>query len=128
MIPGRAGTMTHDYRRNGTTDLFAAMNLATGEVLHDTCARHRGRDVSAFFKLIDRHVPIVESMSEIFSSTFGSTRRSITVKRRSIAYLLKSANSSITRVENFKASKCGTGSGEATGACAGTHIKSRDGE
>ena len=30
MVPGRAGTMTHDYKRNGTTDLFAAMNLATG--------------------------------------------------------------------------------------------------
>jgi hypothetical protein len=33
MVPGRAGTMTHDYKRNGTTDLFAAMNVATGEVL-----------------------------------------------------------------------------------------------
>ena len=34
MKPGRAGTMTHDYKRNGTIDLFAAMNLATGEVAH----------------------------------------------------------------------------------------------
>lgn len=57
MIPGRAGTMTHDYRRNGTLDLFAAMNVATGEVLHDTRPRHAGRDVLAFFKLIDLHVP-----------------------------------------------------------------------
>ena len=38
MKPGRAGTMTHDYRRNGTIDLFAAMNIATGEVLTD-CAK-----------------------------------------------------------------------------------------
>ena len=38
MKPGRAGTMTHDYKRNGTIDLFAAMNVATGEVLTD-CAR-----------------------------------------------------------------------------------------
>jgi len=36
MKPGRAGTMTHDYKRHGTTDLFAALNLATGEVLYDT--------------------------------------------------------------------------------------------
>lgn len=57
MVPGRAGTMTHDYRRNGTVDLFAAMNLATGEVLHDTRRRHTGHDVLAFFKLIDLHVP-----------------------------------------------------------------------
>lgn len=57
MVPGRAGTMTHDYRRNGTLDLFAAMNVGTGEIIHDTRSRHAGRDVLAFFKLIDLHVP-----------------------------------------------------------------------
>ena len=57
MKPGRAGTMTHDYKRNGTTDLFAAMNVATGEVIHDTKRQHRAKDVLAFFKLIDLHVP-----------------------------------------------------------------------
>jgi transposase len=57
MKPGRAGTMTHDYKRNGTTDLFAAMNVATGEVLYDTRRSHRAKDVLAFFKLIDLHVP-----------------------------------------------------------------------
>jgi hypothetical protein len=31
MKRGRAGTMTHDYKRNGTIDLFAAMNIATGQ-------------------------------------------------------------------------------------------------
>jgi transposase len=56
MTPGRAGTMTHDYKRHGTTDLFAAMNVATGEVLHDTKARHAGKDVLAFFKYLDLHV------------------------------------------------------------------------
>ena len=54
--PGRARTMTHDYKRNGTVDLFAAMNLATGEVLHDTRRRHAGGDVLAFFRWIDVHV------------------------------------------------------------------------
>ena len=49
--------MTHDYKRNGTVDLFAAMNVATGEVLHDTGRRHAGGDVLAFFKLIDSNVP-----------------------------------------------------------------------
>lgn len=57
MTPGRAGTMTHDYKRNGTTDLFAALNVATGEVLYDTRTRHTAKDVLAFFKLIDLHVP-----------------------------------------------------------------------
>jgi transposase len=54
--PGRAGTMTHDYKRHGTVDLFAALNVATGEVLYDTRKRHTGADVLAFFKLIDLHV------------------------------------------------------------------------
>jgi transposase/transposase-like protein len=54
---GRAGTMTHDYKRHGTTDLFAAMNVATGEVLYDTRKSHTAKDVLVFFKLIDLHVP-----------------------------------------------------------------------
>jgi transposase len=57
MTRGRAGTMTHDYKRNGTTDLFAALNVASGEVLYDTRKRHTAKDVLAFFKLIDLHVP-----------------------------------------------------------------------
>lgn len=56
MKPGRGRTMTHDYRRHGTVDLFAAMNIATGEVLHDTRRSHAGVDVLAFFKWIDLHV------------------------------------------------------------------------
>jgi transposase len=55
--PGRAKTMTHDYKRNGTVDLFAALNVGTGEVLHHTRKRHTGNDVLAFFKWIDAHVP-----------------------------------------------------------------------
>lgn len=54
--PGRGGTMTHDYKRHGTTDLFAAMNVATGEVLYDTRKSHKATDVLRFFKLIDLHV------------------------------------------------------------------------
>ncbi len=57
MRPGRAGTMTHDYKRNGTTDLFTALNVATGEVITDCRKRHTGADVLRFFKLVDLHVP-----------------------------------------------------------------------
>jgi transposase len=57
MKPGRAGTMTHDYKRNGTIDLFAAMNIATGEVLTDLRKGHAGADVLRFFKQIDATVP-----------------------------------------------------------------------
>jgi transposase len=55
--PGRAGTMTHDYKRNGTIDLFAAMNIATGEVLTDCQKTHAATDVLRFFKRIDAAVP-----------------------------------------------------------------------
>jgi transposase len=54
--PGRGRTMTHDYKRNGTIDLFAAMNVGTGEILHQTRKRHTANDVLAFFKWIDLHV------------------------------------------------------------------------
>ncbi len=57
MVPGRAGTMTHDYKRNGTTDLFAAMNIATGEVLTHCGKGHTAKDVLRFFKQIDASVP-----------------------------------------------------------------------
>src|SRR5687767_3332845 len=55
--PGRAATTTHDYKRNGTTDLFAALNVATGEVLHDCRKGHSAVEVLRFFKLMDLHVP-----------------------------------------------------------------------
>ncbi|WP_020644002.1 IS630 family transposase [Amycolatopsis balhimycina] len=57
MTPGRAGTMTHDYKRHGTIDLFAAMNIATGEVVTDLHKGHAGADVLRFFKQIDKTVP-----------------------------------------------------------------------
>jgi transposase len=57
MKPGRAGTMTHDYKRNGTIDLFAAMNIATGQVLTGMQKRHAAADVLRFFKQIDASVP-----------------------------------------------------------------------
>lgn len=57
MKRGRAGTMTHDYKRNGTIDLFAALDVATGKVLYGTRKHHTSEDVLAFFKTIDAEVP-----------------------------------------------------------------------
>jgi transposase len=56
MKRGRSQTMTHDYKRHGTTDLFAALNIGTGEVTYDFRPRHTGRDVLRFFRQIDRTV------------------------------------------------------------------------
>ena len=54
---GRAGTMTHDYKRHGTTSLFAALNMATGEVIGKTYRRHRHQEVLRFLREIDKAVP-----------------------------------------------------------------------
>jgi transposase len=57
MRPGRNKTMTHDYKRNGTIDLFAALNIGTGEVIHRTRKSHAAVDILSFLKWIDAHVP-----------------------------------------------------------------------
>ena len=54
---GRAGTMTHDYKRHGTTDLFAALNITSGEVITHCRKGHTAVDVLEFFKRIDASVP-----------------------------------------------------------------------
>ena len=54
---GRAGTMTHDYKRNGTTTLFAALDIATGTVIGECLPRHRAKEFLAFLNKIDRVTP-----------------------------------------------------------------------
>lgn len=51
---GRAGTMTHDYKRHGTTTLFAALDVATGEVIHECLPRHRHQEFLRFLKLVEK--------------------------------------------------------------------------
>ncbi len=54
---GRAGTMTHDYKRNGTTTLFAALDVLTGNVIGQCLPRHRHTEFLKFLRTIDREVP-----------------------------------------------------------------------
>ena len=55
--PGRAGTMTHDYKRHGTTTLFAALDVLTGKVIGKCFARHRHNEFLRFLRTIDTSVP-----------------------------------------------------------------------
>jgi transposase len=57
MKPGRAGTMTHDYKRNGTTTLFAALDVLSGSVIGQCLPRHRHTEFLTFLRTIDRTVP-----------------------------------------------------------------------
>jgi transposase len=54
---GRAGTMTHDYKRNGTTTLFAALNILNGKVIADCMPQHRHQEWLKFLRLIDKSTP-----------------------------------------------------------------------
>jgi transposase len=57
MKKGRAGTLTHDYKRNGTTTLFAALNVLTGIVIGQCMPKHRNTEFLRFLRTIDRQVP-----------------------------------------------------------------------
>ena len=57
MLPGIPERRTHDYKRNGTTSLFAALDVATGSVIGKCYRRHRAREFLDFLKVIDRNVP-----------------------------------------------------------------------
>ena len=57
MKKGRAGTMTHDYKRNGTTSLFVALDVASGEVIGETYKRHRHQEVLKFLRQVESAVP-----------------------------------------------------------------------
>jgi len=57
MKKGRCGTMTHDYKRHGTTTLFAALNLLDGTVIGECMPRHRSKDFVRFLNRVDRETP-----------------------------------------------------------------------
>ncbi len=57
MKKGRCGTMTHDYKRNGTTTLFAALEVLKGEVIGQCMPRHRHQEFLKFLKTIDKYTP-----------------------------------------------------------------------
>jgi len=57
MKRGRAGTMTHDYKRNGTTTLFAALNTLDGKVIGQCLPRHRHQEFLQFLRTINRQTP-----------------------------------------------------------------------
>jgi transposase len=57
MVKGRAQTMTHDYKRHGTTTLFAALDVLTGKVIGSCLPRHRHEEFLKFLRTVDREVP-----------------------------------------------------------------------
>jgi transposase len=56
--PGRCGTMTHDYKRNGTTTLFAALDVLEGRVIGRCMQRHRHQEFIRFLNAIEAEIPV----------------------------------------------------------------------
>ena len=65
---GRAGTMTHDYKRNGTTTLFAALNVLDGTVIGRNMQRHRHQEFIRFLNLIEAQVPAGKAIHVILDN------------------------------------------------------------
>jgi transposase len=57
MKAGRCATLTHDYRRHGTTTLFAALNVLDGKVIGECMARHRHQEFLKFLRRLDQQLP-----------------------------------------------------------------------
>ena len=57
MKPGRAGTMTHDYKRHGTSTLFAALDAFTDHVIAECKQRHRHQKFLSFLKTVEKQTP-----------------------------------------------------------------------
>lgn len=76
---GRAGTMTHDYVRHGTTTLFAALNVADGKIIAQCQNRHRHQEWLRFLKLIDQQIPSDRELHLILDNY--ATHKHATVKK-----------------------------------------------
>ena len=73
MKPGRAGTLTHDYKRHGTTTLFAALNVLDGTVIGRNMQRHRHQEFIRFLNTVEAQVPAREKRSMPSSTTTQPT-------------------------------------------------------
>jgi transposase len=68
MKKGRAGTMTHDYKRHGTTTLFAALDILEGKVLGQCMKRHRHQEFIRFLNAVDANVPARKAVHAIIDN------------------------------------------------------------
>ena len=105
MKKGRAGTMTHDYKRNGTTTLFAALCTLTGYVLSTCMPRHRHQEWIKFLNLIDKAVPTgleVHLICDNYAThNHEKVKRWLTRHRRFHVHFTPTSASWLNMVERF---------------------------
>jgi transposase len=84
LLPGVPQRATHDYTRHGTTDLYAALDVASGKVIAQMTARHRAIEFKRFLQLIDTQVPAELAVHVICDNS--STHKTPTISRWLVAH------------------------------------------
>jgi hypothetical protein len=79
MLPGTRERATHDYQRNGTSSLYAALDLSTGKVIGRLHDRHRAIEFHKFLQTIDREVPAHLTVHLVLDNS--STHKTPKIKR-----------------------------------------------
>lgn len=105
MKAGRAGTMTHDYKRHGTSTLFAALNVFTGEVIGECKQRHRHQEFLSFLKTVEAQTPKDKALHVIVDNY--STHKHVKVRnwlkrnKRVELHFIPTSSSWLNLVERF---------------------------
>ena len=92
LMPGTPQRRTHDYRRHGTTDLFAALDTASGKVITSMTPRHRAEEFRKFLNLIDKEIPQHLDVHIVLDNV--STHKTPAVKRWLVCATLASSSTS----------------------------------
>ena len=102
---GRCGTMTHDYKRHGTTTLFAALDVATGAVIGESYRRHRHQEVLRFLKKVEKAVPKEQELHIILDNyathKHEEVLRWIERGKRIFLHFIPTSSSWLNMVERF---------------------------
>jgi transposase len=105
MKPGRCGTFTHDYKRNGTTTLFAALQMVEGRVIGECYPRHRHQEFLKFLRRLDREFPEDKTLHLILDNygTHGHerVRRWLAKHPRFVLHFIPTSSSWLNLVERW---------------------------
>jgi len=103
--PGRCGTFTHDYKRNGTTTLFAALQMVEGRVIGECYPRHRHQEFLRFLQRLNAEFPETTALHLILDNygTHGHerVRRWLAKHRRFVLHFIPTSSSWLNLVERW---------------------------
>src|ERR1700704_2595998 len=105
MKKGRCGTMTHDYKRNGTTTLFAALDVLAGRVVGQCYERHRHQEFGKFLRRLDQefpgNVPLHLVMDNYGTHTHPAVHTWLTRHPRFILHFVPTSSSWLNLIERW---------------------------